>query len=380
MRLWTSSRAGITFGIGSLVLALPLAAAAPAGAHQAGAASHSASARPAWHVSYRVPGTDIFDVSSTGPEQAWAIGLGPKGGLLLRWDGARWRAVPYPDQRHYLPEAVFALSAKDMWLFGSGTGPSAGSILHWADGTWQMMPLPANAEAVQVLADNDIWLTGGNLPGCYTTSLDSQGCSVTAHWNGRRWHFYPLRAVQVSSFAGSSPANVWAVGESYMRQHGSTLTFRSTVFRWSGSHWRATSLRLPRAWWAPSITAHSSREVYVAAATHADRRACAMRWTGRRWSPFYLPGTRHPCIWTISDDRRGLWFIGPPGREFSFSWVHWTGKRFIHTPGFVLNPSGYPTTGFILAAIPHSASAWLFGAYCNLTLPCQSKGIIAELR
>jgi hypothetical protein len=383
MHQWSSTRAGITVGISSLALALTLAAARPAGAAQAGAASLSASARPAWHVDYRVPGTNILGLSAAGQREAWAIGTGPNGGLLLRWDGARWRSVLYPDHRHYLPTAIYALSATDMWLFGSDSAQSEESILHWTNGTWQTMSLPVNAQNVQVLADNDIWLAGGDLPGCYDRSLDSQGCTVTAHWNGSKWHFYPLRAVGVESFAGSSPANVWAVGESYLRQKpccggGSTQTFRPLVFRWTGSHWRSTSLRLPRAPWALSIVARSSRDAYVAAATHADRRACAMHWTGRRWSPFYLPGQPGPCVWTISDYRRGLWLVGPPAHLFT--WVHWTGKRFTHTPGFVPNHSGYNTDGLTLAAVPHSTSAWLFGSYCNLTLPCRTKGLIAELR
>ena len=121
--------------------------------------------------------------------------------------------------------------------------------------------------------------------------------------------------------------------------------------------------------------------MYVAEATRADGKACAMHWTGSRWQPFYLPGSPGPCIWTTSDYRRGLWLIGPAGPEFT--WVHWTGKRFIHTAPFTPNSSGYNTDGFSIAAVPHSSSVWLFGSYCNLSLPCRTKGSsrsCAELR
>ena len=118
--------------------------------------------------------------------------------------------------------------------------------------------------------------------------------------------------------------------------------------------------------------------MYVAEATRGDGKACAMHWTGSRWQPFYLPGSPGPCIWTTSDHRRGLWLIGPAGPEFT--WVHWTGKRFIHTAPFTPNSSGYNTDGFSIAAVPHSSSVWLFGSYCNLSLPCRTKGLIAILR
>ena len=134
----------------------------------------------------------------------------------MHWDGRQWGSVHYPDQRRYLPSAIYALSPTDMWLYGYDSAQSA-SILHWTNGTWKTMPLPVNSQNVLMLTDDNIWVEGGELPGCCSVSAGSQGCSVTSHWNGSSWTSYPLRVFNVGAFAGGSSGNVWAVGDSWER-------------------------------------------------------------------------------------------------------------------------------------------------------------------
>jgi hypothetical protein len=371
-RAWTK--------IGPLVICV--SAALSCGIGTAASASPAAVSRQTWQVVYRQPGTQILGVSAAGPTTALAFGYFTSGkrtgdGVLLRWNGRGWHRMSYPDQSSFMISAVFALSPADVWFAGyNGKLPS--EVLHWHNGSWTTVPLPENAQAITVLSDSDIWVAGGSLADCSSGGLNTEGCSVTSHWNGRDWTSYPLRAALIVTFAGSSAANVWAAGESWIRQIKDSPSFVPRVFRWTGSAWRLTSLSLPRTDAAPAVVASARSDVYVAETPRAYRTACAMHWNGSSWSPFYLAGLPHECYWTISDYKRGLWFNGPsmPG----FSWLHWTGKRLISTPAFSPDRNGYNTDGFSIAAIPHSSSVWLFGSYCPLTRTCNTTGLIAALR
>jgi hypothetical protein len=57
-----------------------------------------------------------------------------------------------------------------------------------------------------------------------------------------------------------------------------------------------------------------------------------------------------------------------------------TGRRFVTTPAYVPNKSGWDTNGFTLAAVPHSKSLWLFGSYTPLTPHARLIGVIGTLR
>ena len=359
-----------------VVAALSCVAVGPADASSAAAAAAAAN-RPTWQVVYHQLGVNIQAISATGPKGAWGIGADKAGGVLLHWDGVSWRPVHYPDQRNYLPSQIFALSPTDMWLFGYDSTQPA-EILHWSNGFWSTMSLPVNAQNVDVLGDGDIWLEGGMLPHCNTVNADSQGCTITSHWYGSTWTSYPLRAFEGVTFGGTSKSDVWAVGDSFVRVIRDSPSYVPFVFRWTGSAWQQTGLALRRTFWSPSIVVRSPRDVYVAAASKADRKACAMHWNGSRWSPFRLPGLPGDCKWTISDYHRGLWFYGraAPG----FSWVHWTGARFVTTPVYRPSKNGWYTNGFTLAAVPHSSLVWLFGSYCGISRTCRIKGVIAALR
>ena len=60
--------------------------------------------------------------------------------------------------------------------------------------------------------------------------------------------------------------------------------------------------------------------------------------------------------------------------------MHWTGTRFVTTPVYLPNTTGYNTNGFTIAAVPHASLVWLFGSYCGISRMCRIKGVIAALR
>jgi hypothetical protein len=378
-----SRRASIRAAVAALLvvpgLAFATMSAAPAGA-TASAEAHS----PAWHVDYRQLGTDITAISATGADNAWAIGVNRRhglAGLLLHRTGTSWHSVRYPGESAFLPSAIFTLSATDFWLFGEdATGPS--QALHWQDGEWSELQLPSGAEPMTVLSDTDIWVAGGSLPGCYYDSDSGRGCTATSHWNGTSWATYRLAAQTIVSTSASSASDVWLVGESYAKSsttphQGVITTTLPYVYKWTGTGWQRSGLSVRRTSRNPSIVADSARNVFVAEASPSHKAACAMHWNGSRWTPFYRPGSRGACDWAVSDYRGGLWLMGTVGPGIGF--VHWTGKRFVPTRQFSPSPS-FNTDGFLLAAVPRSGLAWLFGSYCSLPGTCRTRGLIAELR
>jgi hypothetical protein len=367
------------------LLAVPGLALATVAAVPANATTTAAAQTPTWHVDYRQPGMDITAITATGRDNAWAIGLNRRhglAGLLLHWNGAQWRTMSFPGESAFLPAAIFVLSATDVWLFGEDAMPPY-LALHWQHGEWSELKLPAGAQPMAVLSDNDIWVQGGNLPDCDSGSDSDRGCTATSHWNGTSWATYPLAAQTIVSVSASSPSDIWLVGESYARtkpaphHNGLIITTLPFVFRWAGTGWQRSRLTVRRTSGTPSIVADSAKDVFVAEASTNHWSACAMHWDGRKWTPFYLPGSPGACDWTVSDYHGGLWFAGTLGSGFDF--VHWTGERFVTTTRFSPSPS-FNTNGFLLTAVPHTSVAWLFGSYCRLPGACHDMGLIAELR
>jgi len=379
-----SRRASIRAGLTAL-LAVPGLALASVAVAPASATSIAAVHIPTWHVDYRQPGTDISAITATGPGNAWAIGLDRRhglAGLLLHWNGARWRSMSYPGQSSFLPDAIFALSATNFWLFGQDAMPPY-QALHWHDGEWSELQLPNGARPMAVLSDNDIWVQGGSMPNCYYSSDSGRGCTATSNWNGTSWATYPLAAQTVVSVSASSPSDVWLVGESYAQtkpaphHFGTITTTLPHVYRWTGTGWQRSGLAVRRTSGNPSIVADSAKDVFVAEASTSHKTACAMHWNASKWTPFYRPGSHGACDWMVSDYHGGLWFAGTLGPGIGFA--HWTGQRLVTTRRFTPSRS-FNTNGFLLAAVPHSSVAWLFGSYCSLPGACRTKGLIAELR
>jgi len=90
-------------------------------------------------------------VSSTGPNDAWAVGYyNTPNGLYLplteHWDGTSWQVVPSPGLSSSLTAltAVSSLSPTDIWAVGTYYGPGAQLTLaqHWDGISWQIFGTP----------------------------------------------------------------------------------------------------------------------------------------------------------------------------------------------------------------------------------------------
>ena len=117
-------------------------------------------------------------VAAVGPGDAWAT----DGRLVFRWDGDQWqRQRQAPDETY---RALSAAGPADLWLV-SDRGP-----VHWDGSSWQVVDAAAfgvatghvaNAAAVSVRAENDVWVVGN------TGVAGSAALPLLARWNGTHW-------------------------------------------------------------------------------------------------------------------------------------------------------------------------------------------------
>jgi hypothetical protein len=116
----------------------------------------------------------LFGVSSTGPDEAWAVGTYQvKNTIFLplteHWDGTTWQIVPSPPLSSSYTElnSVFSLSAADVWAVGSYFNDNAARLTlaqHW-DGTgWQVFatPNPAGTDSNEAI---NVFGSVANVPG-----------------------------------------------------------------------------------------------------------------------------------------------------------------------------------------------------------------------
>jgi hypothetical protein len=370
----------------AVLLPAAMISAGAGGALAATASQARSSAAPAWHVVYRQSGLDVLGVAAAGPKSAWAFGFDDKdhgANALLHWNGRRWQNMKYPDQRSFVISQVYALSPGDAWFAGSDGGPQDNDILHWRDGSWSWLQLSAGVEpsTAYVLSDTSIWVNGGiDASGCTFAGLDTLGCSVVSHWNGVDWTSYDIGSVYWVSFAGSSPSDVWATGESYVRQTSKATTFVQEYFRWTGTAWKRAAAAGPRTEFSSLLVVDSPHAVWL---TSSSGRTCILRLVASRWDVLPRQPARLWCYALVSDGRSGFWTpkwdpADPLGTQF----VHWTGTRFVTTAPFVPDLHGYATgDGFFVTAVPGSSSVWLYGSYEPATgCECHIEAVFAALR
>jgi hypothetical protein len=207
-------------------------------------------------------GSLLSDVAAWGRDDALAVGArtphlslssGPLGlppvaawdALAVRWDGARWAAVPGPG-RGTLRE-VCAVGPGAYWAVGTtALGERSGNIslvAHYADGHWQLgFEGVGPLFGVAATGPDDVWAVGQDQdPG-------HRGGALILHYDGHAWAPTETPVVGqawLNAVACAGRDNVWAVGA----QQPEDGAFGPLILHFDGSAWAAVE---PPATAAPS--------------------------------------------------------------------------------------------------------------------------------
>lgn len=238
-------------------------------------------------------GAQLLAVAASSPRDVWAVGnyRRPKirKGLVEHWDGTQWSIIETPRLHH--PDefvGVSANSSSDVWVVGTrytslgGRRAAADPLIeHWNGTAWRILSgvdtQPGYTYLVDVAARSraDVWVAG---------SLSGDGSSFIEHWNGSGWHIQLATrpGVEISSVSklgwadafesrpqgiltkhwngtswvsvltpaldgfaspgrirGSSPSDVWLVGEVNEHKIGATVPL---IEHWNGTAWHIASL------------------------------------------------------------------------------------------------------------------------------------------
>lgn len=147
--------------------------------------------------------------------------------LIEHWNGTRWSSVPNPTRGTF--NAVAAVSANDVWVMGN-SDLGLPLIEHWNGEQWSVIAaanLGNNAHSFGpevIISASDVWALTG---------------TAFVHWDGMRWHLVAGASIgkdpntYLSSIAGISATDIWAVGQNFSDHQVKTL-----IEHWDGERWR----------------------------------------------------------------------------------------------------------------------------------------------
>lgn len=185
-------------------------------------------------VSNPVPAGNLSDVSAKAPDDVWAVG-GDTGPLVLRYQGATWDKIPLPAKvSGCAPTDVEKVDATGTYpiMIGScrmdGASEDQSMILTYRNASWQLVqPHGVDLSNASITAvawvDKQAWVGGQRLP--------TEGLAIRMKHGTWRVRAAVVTHATIEDFAGSSPKNVWAVGN---------LTWPTAFsMHWDGKAWTA---------------------------------------------------------------------------------------------------------------------------------------------
>ena len=117
-----------------------------------------------------------------GPWNVWAFGgSGSMAGDIFHWTGSGWKAYDTSYGFNFMPQAISASSASNVWIVGlTGSSSSKMVAYHWNGSHWYKSAAPEPATAgspgVAALSASNIWLGG-----------DTGTTAYAYHYNGSTW-------------------------------------------------------------------------------------------------------------------------------------------------------------------------------------------------
>jgi hypothetical protein len=201
---------------------------------------------PPYQVTLMIP----YAVTAISPDDAWAIGIydaqdgqgGYQRGILAEhWDGTAWSVVPAPHQANWsYPFDISATGPDDVWAVGlTDVGHSLPFTAHWDGTAWTTTTQAFDdgddraLTGVTAIAPNDVWAVGYHRT--HTQSGYHTG-EFVEHWDGTQWSVDDGANLKPDASLGGvdalGPNDVFAVGGFSRHRQG-----RALAQHWDGAAW-----------------------------------------------------------------------------------------------------------------------------------------------
>jgi hypothetical protein len=145
----------------------------------------------AWELP-SVPRGRLLAVTGISGSDVWAVGADGHTGLIVHFDGDRWRRVPCPKTRFPLSD-VAVTGPDSAWCVGGG------DVLRWNGRRWSSVKVPiGSANTVAAVSAGSVWIGG------------AQG--ELAHFDGRGWTAVSAPQPAVWRASAVTEDTVWMAG------------------------------------------------------------------------------------------------------------------------------------------------------------------------
>jgi hypothetical protein len=282
------------------------------------------------------PGGDLSwfnGVTATSASNAWAVGtaydfsIAAQRTLIARWNGTSWSRVSSPNGSQFYNElyAVDAASSTNAWAVGSietahginggGDGPKKPAAWQWNGTAWKIVNLPSTPNAAAVSSIDMLSATDAWTVGWYYESLSPTAAAAPymAHWNGATWTKVDAPAPgnyqnSANAVAGTSPADVWAVGS--WRDSGKGQVYHPLMLHWNGTAWSQVAIPDPVGGvggMLSGVTAISPTDAW-AVGLKDYKTPVSFHWNGTTWSEVPIPplgGTTNNFTYSVSGSATG---------------------------------------------------------------------------
>lgn len=181
-------------------------------------------------------GSELLGVAGSGPDDVWAVGdyeqkSFPWPSLIEHWNGTKWSIVRSPSFSSTFNNVLWgaaALSSNEAWAVGQ-------ALDEWNGSKWTGAPPASSNDTLQrarAFSSTDVWAAGADYLG------NGSNTSLIEHYDGTSWSVVQPaqltcdngRDDYLNGVGGSSPDDVWAVGE---------CSNVSLIEHWDGISWSA---------------------------------------------------------------------------------------------------------------------------------------------
>lgn len=166
----------------------------------------------------------ISDASAPSAHDVWAVSQ--YGGYVLHWSGRRW----YVARRWHGGQItdVMAISAKDVWVFGTtASGFTGTGTWHYNGTRWRKVAGPARAVfRASAASRRDIWAIAA-----------TSRANYVLRFNGTAWRRVRagrlFNGVQLHDILAVSAQNVWVAGTTISKSGATSVA----LYHWAGHGW-----------------------------------------------------------------------------------------------------------------------------------------------